>query len=287
MREPSPTPMFRMREENFSGGGSMCGSLLLVSEISSMSKKMAPGMCSVRYSARASLPSSGMCQEASMMTRSGASSSRASSSVSVNHVLVCSKSKSPVFSLNERVRGRGPFAVEPLRHRQPLLTQEFGVEQPALVAGAVIGEHRDDRMTGAEIAGEPDGAGDIDAARSAEAETFLTQEVENDRQRLGILDLVGLVDLGGFEILSDAALADPFGDGAAFGLQLAVLVVTVERGAHRVGKPDHDAGVVRLEPHRHAGKSAAGADGADEAVDFAVKVAPDLLGRGFDVTLAI
>ena len=35
---------------------------------------------------RAFLPSPGMCQEASMMTRSGASSSAASSSVSVNHV---------------------------------------------------------------------------------------------------------------------------------------------------------------------------------------------------------
>src|SRR5262245_9632747 len=142
-------------------------------------------------------------------------------------------------------------------------------------------------MTGAEIAREPDGAGDIDAARSAEAETFLPPEVENDPNGLGILDLVGLVDLGAFEILGDAALADPLGDRAAFGFQLAVLVVVVERGTHRVGNTDHDVRVVRFETHRHAGKSAAGAYGADEAVDLAVEIAPDLLGGRFDMPLAI
>ena len=36
-------PMLRMREENFSGGGSIWGSGLLVSAISSISKKMRAG----------------------------------------------------------------------------------------------------------------------------------------------------------------------------------------------------------------------------------------------------
>src|SRR6476620_11658841 len=162
MRDPSPIPKARIREENFSGGGSMWGRLLLVSAISSMSKKMAPGMCSARYSARASLPSLGMCQEASMITRSGASSSAASSSVSVSHDFEGSLICNP--NLDEE-GWRCRFAmVEPSGNRQTLLTQECRVEQPALVAGAVIAKHRDDRVAGAEVARKSDGACHIDAA---------------------------------------------------------------------------------------------------------------------------
>src|SRR5512144_890835 len=159
--------MLRMREEDFSGEGNMCGRLLLVSAISSMSKKMAPGMCSSRYSSRALLPSPGMCQEASMMTMSGASSSAASSSVSVNHDLERSIISDP--NLDEHGRRCWFAGVEPSGNRQTLLTQECRVEQPALVAGAVIGQHRDDRMTGAHVARKADGAGHIDAARPAKA----------------------------------------------------------------------------------------------------------------------
>src|SRR6476661_4360955 len=150
--------MLRMREENFSGEGSMCGRLLLVSAISSISKKMAPGMCSSRYSARAFLPSPGMCQEALMMTMSGASSSAASSSVSVNHDLARSVISNP--NLDEHGRCRW-------------------------------------------VAGKADGAGNIDAARPAEAKTFLAEQVEQDRQRLGVGDLIGLVDHRTFEIGGD------------------------------------------------------------------------------------
>ena len=68
----------------------------------------------------------------------------------------------------------------------------------------------------------------------------LEQQVEDDRQRLLVGDLIGEVDRRVFEILGDAALADAFGDRAAFGLELAVLVVMVERGAHRIGQRDLD-----------------------------------------------
>src|SRR5262245_12185031 len=163
--------MLRMRDENFSGEGSMCGSLLLVSAISSMSKKMAPGMCSSRYSSRALLPSPGMCQEASMMTMSGASSSAASSSVSINHDFKRSVISNP--NLDEYRRCCRLAAIQPGGNRQTLLTQEFRVEQPALVAGAVIGEHGDDRMTRAHVARQADGARNIDATRPAEAQPFL------------------------------------------------------------------------------------------------------------------
>ena len=106
-----------------------------------------------------------------MMTRSGASSSAASSSVSVNQDFERSVISNP--NLYEDGRGRGFVAIEPSGNRQPLLAQECRVEQPTLVAGAVIAKDRDDRMTGAHVACEPYGAGDIDAARSAEAQPFL------------------------------------------------------------------------------------------------------------------
>src|SRR5680860_1067069 len=90
-------------------------------------------------------------------------------------------------------------------------------------------------MAWTQVAGKANGACDIDAAGSAEAEPFLAQEVEDDGQRFGVGDLVGLVDLGPVEIGGDASLADPLGDGAAFGLEHAVLVEIVERGAHGIG----------------------------------------------------
>ena len=142
-------------------------------------------------------------------------------------------------------------------------------------------------MTGAHVAREPDRAGHIDAARSAEAQPFLAQQIEDDRQRLGVGDLVGLVDHRTFEIGGDAALADAFGDRASFRLELAVLVVIVERRAHRIGEADGDVLVLRLQPHGDAGERAAGADGADEAVDLALRVVPDLGRRRLDMALAV
>src|SRR5665648_37075 len=279
-------PMVRMREENFSGGGSIWGRALLLSAISSMSKKIAPGMCSSRYSARASLPSPGMYQVASMITKSGASSSASSSSASISHVFGVVKFSSPIW-LDEHARCRRLDLIEPSGHWQPLFAQEFRVEQPSLIPRAVIAEHRDDGVAGSHVPCQADCAGDIDAARPAKAEAFLAQQVEHHGQRLRVGDLVGRVDLGPLQIGGDAALANPFGDGAAFRLELAVLVEIVERSPHRVGEADDNIGIVLLQPHRDAGQRATGADRADEAVDFAVEVAPNLLGRRLDVTMAI
>ena len=72
------------------------------------------------------LASPGMCQEASMMTMSGASSSAASSSVSVNQDLERSVISNP--NLDEDGRCRSFAAIEPGGNRQPLLTQECRVE---------------------------------------------------------------------------------------------------------------------------------------------------------------
>src|SRR5262249_54612228 len=115
-------------------------------------------------------------------------------------------------SLNEYLGDRRMSLVEPVRNGKSLFTQEFGVEQPALVAGAIIGKHRDDGMAGPHLLGESDSARHIDPARPAKAKPFLAQEVEDDGQRLGIRDLIGLVDLRPFQVGGDATLADAFGD---------------------------------------------------------------------------
>ena len=78
---------------------------------------------------------------------------------------------------------------------------------------------------GPELAGEADGAGDVDARRAAEARGPLRQKVEDDRHRLVVRDLVGAVDRRAFEVGGDPALADALGDRGALGLQLAGRVV--------------------------------------------------------------
>ena len=48
-----------------------------------------------------------------------------------------------------------------------------------------------------------------------------------------------------------------------------------------------DVLALRFQPHRDAGERAAGADGADEAVDLALRVVPDLWRRRLDMALAV
>src|SRR5262245_43284115 len=57
---------------------------------------------------------------------------------------------------------------EPAWQRQVLRLEEGGVEQPALIAGAVVAQHRHDGVARPKIAREPDRPGDVDAARSAQ-----------------------------------------------------------------------------------------------------------------------
>ena len=67
-------------------------------------------------------------------------------------------------------------------------------------------------MAGAEVLGEPNGAGDVDRGRAAEAEAFFLYQVEDVGQRFGIADLVAEVGREAFEVRGDAALADALGD---------------------------------------------------------------------------
>src|SRR5262245_7281466 len=133
---PSPMPIFFMRLANNSLDGSMCGSGEDLSEISSTSKKSAPGMCCAKYSALALRLVVGRCMEPSSTTRAGVSRCQASQSVSTNHFCASSAIKrflfrdwgplprsgvafpaaspfAPLFC-----RGSSPACSEPLRQRR-------------------------------------------------------------------------------------------------------------------------------------------------------------------------
>src|SRR5215831_7517836 len=92
---PSPTPIFFMRLANSSGGGSMCGS---GEDLSSMSKKIAPGMCCAKYSALALRLVVGKCMDPSSTTSAGACRCPASQSVSTSHLWASSAIALPLFS---------------------------------------------------------------------------------------------------------------------------------------------------------------------------------------------
>src|SRR6185437_8729596 len=166
-------------------------------------------------------------------------------------------------------------ALEPGWNRKLLLAEKFRIEQLRLIAGAVVGQYGDDGVSRAKLLGEPDGAGDVDAGGTAEAEALVLEQIEDEGHRLLVGYLVGDVDRRILEILGDAALTDAFGDRGTLGLELAGRVVAVERGAHWIGKRDANRAVALLERHGDAGERAAGADGAGEAVDLAVGLTPD------------
>ena len=178
-------------------------------------------------------------------------------------------------------------AVEPSRRREILLAQERRIEQLRGVARPRVGENGDDRAAGTELARQPDGAGDVDARRAAEQQSFLLDQVEDDPQRFVVGDAVGEIDRGRLEIAGDARLADPFGDRGAFALQHAARVIGVERSAERIGEGDLDPPVALLERHADAGQRAAGADRADEAVDAALGLLPDLRAGRFVMAAAV
>ena len=113
--------------------------------------------------------------------------------------------------------GSAALRLEPCGDRQVLLAQEGRVEQLRGVARAGIAKKRHDRVARPELARKPDRAGDVDPRRAAEQQALLDDEVEDDRQRLLVGDLVGDVDRRAFEIGGDAALADALGDRGARG----------------------------------------------------------------------
>src|SRR6185503_19584321 len=98
----------------------------------------------------------------------------------------------------------------------------------------------------------------------------MAEEVEGDGEAFAVGDEEGFVGLEAFEVGGDPALADPLGDRASFGLQLAGGVVTVERCAGYVGERDDDVAIAVAQARGNSGEGAAGSDRADEPVDLAV-----------------
>src|SRR5436190_12841647 len=89
---------------------------------------------------------------------------------------------------------------EPRRHRKRLQLQKARIEKPRLIACSIVAQDGHDRMTGAELLGEADGARDVDAARGPDAETFLGDEIEDDAHALFVGDLIRSIDLRAFEV---------------------------------------------------------------------------------------
>src|SRR5215510_9122644 len=83
------------------------------------------------------------------------------------------------------------FAFKPFRNRQFLGTQKVRIEQLRLIASPVIGKNGNDCLAWTKILGQPDGAGDIDAGRAAEAEPLMLEQVENQGQRFLIGNEIG------------------------------------------------------------------------------------------------
>src|SRR5699024_10342774 len=63
-------------------------------------------------------------------------------------------------------------ALQPGWHRNALVAQERRIEQLALIARARVGEQGDNGVTGAELAGQADGTGEVDAAGAAHVEAL-------------------------------------------------------------------------------------------------------------------
>ena len=136
-------------------------------------------------------------------------------------------------------------------------------------------------MAGTKLAGEMKRAGDVDPRRAAEQQTFLHDQIEDDRQRLLVGNLVGEIDRRAFQVGGDPVLANALGDRGAGALEFAGRIKRVERGSQRVGDRDLDVRVALFQRHADAGQRPARADRADEAVNLAVKIVVDLRAGRF------
>ena len=162
------------------------------------------------------------------------------------------------------------------RHRQALRAQELRIEQLRLVARAAVGEDRHHRVPRSQLLRHTHRGGDVDAGRSADRQSFMDQHVEDVLQRLGVGDLLRIVDRRAVHVGGDARIADALGDRAALDLQVVVLHPAVEPAALAVGQHDPHLRIALLQRQRHAGQRAAGAAGAGERVHLAFRLLPDL-----------
>src|SRR5437879_939718 len=97
-------------------------------------------------------------------------------------------------------------------------------------------------MARPQLAGEADGAGDIDAGGAAETKTLVLEQFVDDRHGFLVRNEIGLIYLGFLDDRRDATEPDAFGDRSARrSLGFAALEPFIHRGPPRVGAADHDA----------------------------------------------
>src|SRR6266404_663599 len=181
----------------------------------------------------------------------------------------------------------GPL-LQPFRHRQFLAAHEIRIEQLGLIAVAGIAEDGDDGLARPELLGKANGAGDIDTGRATQAKAFVLKQLIDHSYGFLVRDQEGIVDLGRLDDRRDAPEPDAFGDRAARRrFRGTVLEQLIHCRSMRVGAGDDDVLVFLLQTPTDAGERAAGADRADEGVDLAACLFPNLGTGRFVVRLGI
>src|SRR6185295_13108524 len=176
---------------------------------------------------------------------------------------------------------------KPTGHGEVFRLEKCRVEQLRLVAGAIIAQQGHDGVARTQLFAKADGAGDVDTRRSTHAQPFFLQQLEADRHRFLVGDEEGMIDGRCFDVFGDPALANTLGDRGTLGLQLAGLVVAVERPPRYVAKGNLPPPTPGLEPVGNAPQRAARTDSGHKAVDLATGIGPDFLGSGFDVSAPV
>ena len=115
----------------------------------------------------------------------------------------------------------------------------------------------------------------------------MLKQVENHWQGFLIRNLIGIVDRRAVQIGGDAALADSLGDRRSVSLQLTGFDPGIDGGAKWIGRGDPDFSTVFFKRNTYASKRAAGADGAGESVDAALRLVPNFRSCSLDMGLAV
>src|SRR5579875_433398 len=172
--------------------------------------------------------------------------------------------------------------------RESLLDEPFGIEKPRLILRAAVTEHRDDHVSGAELARDAHGGGDVDATRAAEEEALLVKQAVHVADGIRILDVHGVIERRIREVRGDAADADALRDGAAASrLQHTVADEFIETAAGRVREHAPHRLAARFQILGDARDGSTRACRRDERIDAPVRLLPNLRSRRLDVRAAV
>ncbi len=138
----------------------------------------------------------------------------------------------------------GSRFFHPRRSGELMFFEEFGVVEFGSIPSPAVAEYGDNGVSRPHDFGKGDGPCDIDSAGSAEAESFMKNEVMDGGEHGEIVDSEGVIDEGKGEIFGDSPLADSFCDGGAFGFEDSCFDVREDGGPMGVCKSDGDVWVV-------------------------------------------